>query len=269
MHIELVSSLTTAEFIKSSRRGKPKLVYSDNAKTSKAGAKWLANINRDQKIRDFLSNETILWTFNVPNAPSWGGQFERLIGFIKASLYRTIGKTQLTWAELEEVFLDIEIMLNNRPLAYIEKEIDYSILTPNSLILRCDVNFPGAALHESESETIKKRHKYIKRCKEALWKRWKYECLVAVRKKPNLKNKDKTFKINVGDVVLIKGEEKNRGHWKIGILNHLYNGKDNTIRVAQLHIGKKLIDRSIQLLYPFELPVKILHQQTRMKRKTN
>ena len=208
MHIELVSSLTTAEFIKSSRRGKPKIVYSDNAKTLKAGVKWLANINRDQKIRDFLSDETILWKFNVPKAPWWGGQFERLIGLIKASLYRTIEKAQLTWAELEEVFLDIEIMLNNRPLPYIEKEIDYPILTPNSLILGCDVNFPDAAPHECENETIKKRHKYIKRCKEALWKRWKHECLVAVIKKPNLKNKYKTFKINVGDVVLIKGKRK-------------------------------------------------------------
>ena len=141
MHIELVSSLTTAEFIKSSRRGKPKIVYSDNAKTLKAGVKWLANINRDQKIRDFLSNETILWKFNVPKAPWWGGQFERLIGLIKASLYRTIGKAQLTWAELEEVLLDIEIILNNRPLTYIEEEIDYPILTPNSLILGPDVNF--------------------------------------------------------------------------------------------------------------------------------
>ena len=161
VHIELVSNLTTTEFIKSfkrliSRRGKPKIVYSDNAKTFKAGPKWLANINRDQKLHDFLSSETILWKFNVPKAPWWGGQFERLIGLIKASLYRTIGKAQLTWAELEEVLLDIEIILNNRPLTYIEEEIDYPILTPNSLILKCDVNFSDAAPHESESETINK-----------------------------------------------------------------------------------------------------------------
>ena len=69
----------------------------------------------------------------------------------------------MTWAELEEVLLDIEIILNNRLLTYIEEEIDYLILTPNSLILGRDVNFPDAAPHESESETIKKRHKYIKR----------------------------------------------------------------------------------------------------------
>ena len=65
VHIELVSNLTTTEFIKSSkrlisRRDKPKIVYSDNAKTFKAGAKWLANINRDQKLHDFLSSEKIL-----------------------------------------------------------------------------------------------------------------------------------------------------------------------------------------------------------------
>ena len=76
VHIELVSNLTTTKFIKSfkrliSRRGKPKIVYSDNAKTFKAGAKWLANINRDQKLHDFLSSDKILWKFNVPKAPWW------------------------------------------------------------------------------------------------------------------------------------------------------------------------------------------------------
>ena len=136
-------------------------------------------------------------TINVPKAPWWGGQFERLIGLIKASLYRTIGKAQLTWAELEEVLLDIEIILNNRPLTSIEEEIDYPILTLNSLIFGRDINFPDAAPHESESETIKKRYKYVKRCKEALWKRWKHEYLVALREKHNLKHKDKTFKINI------------------------------------------------------------------------
>ena len=52
VHIELASNLTTPEFIKSFRRlilrrGKHKIVYSNNAKTFKAGTKWLANITRD------------------------------------------------------------------------------------------------------------------------------------------------------------------------------------------------------------------------------
>ena len=100
-------------------------------------------------------------------------------------------------------------------------------MTPNSLILGRDINFSDAAPHESEIETIRKRHKYIKRCKEALWKRWKHEYLVAIREKHSLKNKGKTFKFNVGDIVRIKKEEKNQGHRKIGIVNHLYISKGN------------------------------------------
>ena len=166
-HIELIFSLTTAEFIKSlkrliSRRDKPKIVYSDNAKTFKAGAKWLVNIGRDHKPHDFFIGEAIIWNFNVPKAPWWGGQFERLIGPIKTRLYKAIPKAQLTRA------LDIEIILSNGLLTYIEEEIDYPILTRNSLILGRGVNFPDAAPHDSERETMKKRHKYTKWCKEAL-----------------------------------------------------------------------------------------------------
>ena len=53
-------------------------------------------------------------------------------------------------------------MFNSRSLTYIEEEIDHLILTPMSLILGRDVISPDGAPHESESETIKKRHKYIK-----------------------------------------------------------------------------------------------------------
>ena len=134
---------------------------------------------------------------------------------------RTIWKAHFTWAELKKFLLDIKIILSNRPLIYIGEEIDYPILTPNSLIPGCDVNSPDAALHESEGETIKKRHKSIKRCKEALWKRWRHEYLLALIEKDNSKNKDKTLKINVGDLLMIKGEGKNQGHWKMSIVNHL------------------------------------------------
>ena len=50
-------------------------------------------------------------------------------------LYKTIGKSSLTWYELE-VLMDIEITLNNRPLSYVEDDIQMPILTPNTMINR-------------------------------------------------------------------------------------------------------------------------------------
>ena len=135
--MELVSNLSATEFIKIFkklvlRRGKPSIIYSDNAKTFKEGAKWLKNINRDVKFYDLLSKERIIWKFNLSRAPWWGGQHERLIGLIKHSLHKSIGKSLLTWSELEDVLLDVEVNLNNRPLIYIEEDLEYLVLTPNS-----------------------------------------------------------------------------------------------------------------------------------------
>ena len=37
-----------------------------------------------------------------------GGQFERLIGIVKATMYKVIGRATLSWDELSEVLLDVE-----------------------------------------------------------------------------------------------------------------------------------------------------------------
>ena len=70
---ELAPNLTTAEFKKSfkrltSRRGKSKIFYSDNAKTFKEKIKVIRK-HKDKKHHDFLSSEMIIWKFNVSKVP--------------------------------------------------------------------------------------------------------------------------------------------------------------------------------------------------------
>ena len=52
---------------------------------------------------------------------------------------------------------------------------------------------------------------------------------------------------------MIKGDEKNRGKWKIRIIENIFVGKDNTIRSMIIRTGKNVIERPVQLLYPMEL----------------
>ena len=102
IHLELVPNLTTQEIIKSikwllTKRGSPKIVYSEYAKKLQAGAKWLSRSSKDEKFHNFLSYESITWKFKLSKAPWWGGQFERLIELTKQTLYITIGKAHLKW----------------------------------------------------------------------------------------------------------------------------------------------------------------------------
>ena len=68
-----------------------------------------------------------------------------------------------------------------------------------------------------------------------------------------MKFKDSNLKIQIGDVVVIKGDEKNRGEWSIGIVEKLSEGRDGIVRGARIRTRKTHIERAVQLLYPLEL----------------
>ena len=139
VHLDLLKSLETSEFIGSlkrfiARRGRPEIIYSDNGSTFKAAEKWLKRVQQDGRFHDLLTGLTIKWQFNPSRAPCWGGQFERLIGLFKAAFYKTIGNGTLHWAELEEVGLNVEVALNNRPLTYLDEDIQLPVLAPNYML---------------------------------------------------------------------------------------------------------------------------------------
>ena len=103
-------------------------------KTFVAAYKWIKRINKSEVLHHFLNTKGTKWKFNLSRALWWGGQFERMVGLVKNSLYKTVGKSKLEWHELAEVLTDIETTLNNRSLTYMEEDIKFPVFTPNSLI---------------------------------------------------------------------------------------------------------------------------------------
>ena len=61
------------------------------------------------------------------------------------------------------------------------------------------------------------------------------------------------MQISLGDIVLIKSDEKHRRKWNIGMVDKLYRGKDGGIRAVGLRTSKSYIERPIQYLDPLEL----------------
>ena len=57
----------------------------------------------------------------------------------------------------------------------------------------------------------------------------------------------------VGEIVLIIGDEKNRGEWRKGKVVRLIKGKDDVVRGVTLLYKKHTIDQPLQLVCPLEI----------------
>lgn len=129
--------MESGEFLQSLKhliacKGRPEKIYSDNAKTFVAASQWLERVQQDEKFHRFRTNQNIKWQFYLSHAPWWGGQFERLMGVVEHSLHKAIGNSCLCWTEVQDILLDAEVTLNNRPLGW-EDEIEMPVLNPNSI----------------------------------------------------------------------------------------------------------------------------------------
>ena len=99
---------------------------------------------------------------------------------------------------------------------------------------------------------LRKRIKYLRKCKGVLWNRWTTEYLKALRERHDLNHQTEEATLKEGDVILIKGERRKR-QMEVGLVERLIQGRDGVIRGAQLRAGKTHPERLLQLLYPLEL----------------
>ena len=67
-----------------------------------------------------------------------------------------MGNAHLTISELEEIAVDIEINLINRPLTYVDNDIELPILTPNSLIYGHSIRVPENEFGDDDTNLSKR-----------------------------------------------------------------------------------------------------------------
>ena len=229
VHLDLLKSLETSEFIGSlkrfiAQRGRPEIIYSDNGSTFKAADKWLKRVQQDERFQDLLAGLTIKWQFHLSHTPWWGSQFECLNGLFKAAFYKTIGNGMLCCVELEEVVLDVEVALNNCPLTYLDEDIQLPVLTAN-LMLHLDSNhLPELKPHHLPEKDLRKKTKFLQKCKEVMWKRWTAEYVRSLRESHCLAGGNQTNYPHVGDVVIIQDDKKNRNQWELAVVTKLIKG---------------------------------------------
>ena len=208
VHLELTPDLGVDALIRClkrfmARRGVMELVISDNFKTF---------ISED--VKAFLSKERIKWNFILPKAPWWGGFYERLIRIVKECLRKTLGKARLTYEELETLLLEVEMVINSRPLTYLNNETMES-LTPSHLVIgrrllsRRDEEGNVDDDYDRNNDELNKRFEYLNTLLKHYWSRFNSEYLSELRERHINSSKGSKTDMNtliIGDVVLIKDD---------------------------------------------------------------
>ena len=136
-------------------------------------------------------------------------------------------------------------------MIYVEDDIEMPVLTPNRLLYGQPLLLPEEDLDDDVPE-IKRRQRYINKCKDAAKTRWTKEYLKALRERNNMLHQTKEMQISLGDIVLIKSDEKHRGEWNIGMAyNILVNPWELQILrrpLIEYHLRKLFIVRECDLI---------------------
>lgn len=130
LNIDILTSLDTDSFLMAlrrfiARRGQPFEFLSDCRTNFKGGAKELSDafkaLNPVLKVQ--LSKRKIQFKFNPPNAPNFRRMWEREVRSIKTALRVTLGAQTVTEEVLNTVMIEIEGILNLKPLGYVSSDL--------------------------------------------------------------------------------------------------------------------------------------------------
>ena len=239
VHLELVPNMSVDGFLRGikrfmARRGIPDFIVSDNFKTFKSA-----------EVKKFMLLHGITQRFILPASPWWGGFYERLVRTVKTCLKKTLGRTFLSFEELQTILCETEVAINNRPLTYVSEDDLDEALTPFHLMHGRN---PGKRIESvnfafpTNMKQCKRRYFHVQKALKDFWVRFRGTYLNELRQM-NLYRKSKnknTRTITVGDVALIRDDVPlPRTQWRMGRILRLVSGSDRQVRGAQLKVLSK------------------------------
>lgn len=262
IHLELVTSLSTEAFIAAfrrfvSRRGKPQTVYSDNGKNFVGAATELKQLGQfltkeENSLKNSFSNDGVNWCFTPPYSPHFGGIWEAGVKATKYHLKRVTTTSNLTYEEFSTFLIQIEAILNSRPLTPISSHpFDLEALTPSHFLIgRRLTSLPDPSVLELPQNRLSK-FQAIQQMHQRFWSRWSLEYINNLQQR--VKWKSNQHQLQLDTMVVIKDDNLPPLQWQLGRVIKLHPGPDGISRVATIQTQKGPIKRSFAKICP--LPV--------------
>ncbi|XP_061710770.1 uncharacterized protein LOC133520395 [Cydia pomonella] len=259
VHLELVGDLTSDSYLSAlrrfvSRRGLPTDIYSDNG-TSFVGAynelsKFLKS-NCDS-LAEAAAHEKINFHFIPAYSPHSGGLWEAGVKSTKFHLKRVLGDCNLTYELLNTVLVQIEAVLNSRPLTPMSSDAqDLLPLTPGHFLIgRPLTSLPVKDIREHEYNYLN-RYQRIEQLRQHFWGRWSKEYVSELQVRTKWRTNNEVLQLNT--LVLIKEDNLPPLKWKLGRIVAVHPGSDGVTRVADIRTAGGLVRRSFSKICP--LPI--------------
>ena len=180
---------------------------------------------------------------------------------MKRCLKKVLKGARLTLDELHTILVEIESILNNRPLTYVDNDDLREPITPNHLSLGHrlttldDINTIDD--HDEPEQMTGKQARHRLRHKTKVLNDFRKRCykeyLLELRDNRRSIKRESEQIISVGDVVLIE-DDGPRLMWKLGRVVELIVSKDGECRAAGLSVtgSKNILQRPIRKLFPLE-----------------
>lgn len=263
LHLELVTSLSSEGYILAlkrfiSRRGKPSLIYSDHGRNFVGAAREFSDFlqNSCQGIIDYASNNQIEFKFIPPYAPHFGGLWEAGVKSCKHHITRVIGKAHLTYEEFNTVLVQIEAVLNSRPMHPMSVDPDdLAPLTPGHFLIGRPLTAPAGADITVRPAHVLTRYLRVEQLRQHFWKRWATDYISELQRRVKWKENHDT--LTPGSLVLLKEDNLPPLKWRLGRILLTYPGRrDRVSRVARIKTATGVVERAFSKICP--LPISSL-----------
>ena len=255
IHLEVAPDLSTSSFVNVlrrfvARRGTVTCLYSDNG-TNFLGSERILRESiqawNKQQIHEHLRQSGIKWFFNPPGASHMGGAWERMVGLVKGILGAIVPGKIMDDDTLHTLLLEVEAIVNSRPLTDVFVDGDTDLpLTPSHLLrINHSIGLPPMPTDKSDVYA-RRRYRLVQFAADEFWRRWILEYPRTLF--PRRKWEERRENIRCGDVVLVVDTTSPRGEWPLGRVVELFPDKHGVVRIVNVKTKSGTLKRPITKL---------------------
>lgn len=230
-----VAAVEPVDVTKFSSWSKQKMIYTDRISALKDLPKrhWLKNLAQQipqypsPKIHLLLDHPkvhakcrkfNIQWHFGPAGGPHHHGAIEHPVQEVKKGMRILETLTAMSSSSL-----------------------DHPLLTPNHLLIsRGDLQCLDVPCDKNNINFKKKRRELCNSMVNGFWQRW-IACLHTLT--PRKKWQETFDSVKIGDIVLVVGESKKRGTWKMAQIMSVFPGRDELVRVVDVKFADGTVMR--------------------------